>query len=135
MHLSSAVSNIDIVFINAYFLKLYKNNSGIIQYEAVHRKGYGMTEAEFLIALIESQLNNKYYYKGQVHSEYTKNLKYFCQVIVENTGEILQTSCECEAGKGLNAVCKHVAVYGSNGFSEFMWRTTLQGPQIFNRWL
>ena len=40
----------------------------------------------------------------------TKALAYFTKVCVHLEGHIVQSECECAAGQGPSAVCKHVAV-------------------------
>ncbi|KAJ8939001.1 hypothetical protein NQ314_011251, partial [Rhamnusium bicolor] len=47
--------------------------------------------------------------EGQVHSENTKALTYFTSIAFELNGRIVQSICECAAGKGPKAVCKHMA--------------------------
>lgn len=100
---------IDIVNINEYFLKVYNTPEGMSTFAAVHRKGYGMMKDLFLTALVYSLYNNHHCYRGQVNSEMTKNLTYFVKVIIHDNGEIVEGNCECVAGKGIKAVCKHIA--------------------------
>lgn len=78
-------------------------------FAAVHRKGYGMMKDFFLSALVHVKQNNHHYYRGQVNSEMTKNLTYFIRMVIHEEGEIVEENCECIAGKGTKAVCKHVA--------------------------
>lgn len=78
-------------------------------YQAVHRKGFNMMKEEFLLALVVS--NNKEYcfFRAQVNSEMTKSLTYFVKLALNQEGQIIEGTCECIAGKGTRAVCKHVA--------------------------
>lgn len=105
---SSIVPVMDIVHINQYFLQVYKEPEGMNMYAAVHRKGYAMMKNNFMTALVESK-KVLYFYRGQVNSEMTKNLTYFVKLVIDCAGNIIEGSCECIAGKGTQAVCKHVA--------------------------
>lgn len=107
---TSAVPQIDIVHINNYFLSVYKLAEGISMCAAVHRKGYSMMKNNFLLAVVESKSDENHFYRAQVNSEMTKALTYYVKLVISIDGSISEASCECIAGKGFRAVCKHVAV-------------------------
>lgn len=65
--------------------------------------------SEYLVALVSCTQNNLFFYKGQVRSEVTKALSYFVCIAIESDGKIIQSICECAAGKGPKAVSKHTA--------------------------
>jgi len=69
-----------------------------------------MTESEFLAALIEARNGDLFFYQSQLNSAFTKRLTYFSKIIVTKEGEIVEGSCECVAGAGTEATCKHIAV-------------------------
>ena len=50
---------------------------------------------------------NTYIY-GVVWSEMRKKVAYRADVMLEHTGVILESQCECGAGQGPSAHCKHV---------------------------
>lgn len=54
----SASPDLDIVNITTYFLEIYKDNVGMTEYAAVHRKGYNMMMNEYLMALVTCTQNN-----------------------------------------------------------------------------
>ena len=47
-------------------------------------------------------------YKGQCRAEMRRTLCYHCYASVEVNGEVLETECECAAGMGTTAHCKHI---------------------------
>lgn len=110
VQVTSIVPSIDIVHINNYFLKVYKFEEGMSMCATVHRKGYNMMKSNFLLALTESKNDEYVFYRAQVNSEMTKALTYFVKLVLVLDGSIAEASCECIAGKGNGAVCKHVAV-------------------------
>lgn len=134
----SAVPQIDIVDINEYFLRVYKGQEGMSMYSAVHRKGFNMMKENFLISLIQSVDKNLFFYRGQVNSEMTKSLTYFVRLIINLEGSILEGNCECIAGKGNAAICKHVAtvLYAILKFKEcgtwFIRKTCTEVKQIWH---
>lgn len=106
---STVVPQIDIVHINQYFLQLYKEQEGMSMYAAVHRKGFNMMRENFLTSLVVSNYKELFFYRAQVNSEMTKSLTYFVKLVINLEGNIIEGSCECIAGKGTKAICKHVA--------------------------
>lgn len=110
LRLISALPPIDIVHINNYFLSIYKLEEGMSTYTAVHRKGYSMMKNNFLLAVVEANRAEYHFYRAQVNSEMTKALTYYVKLVLCINGSIVEASCECIAGKGCRAVCKHVAV-------------------------
>ena len=110
---SSMPPNINSVFINSYFLRQYSSDGvGLSEFHSVNSHGYTMAMEKFLAAMTEvkDEGNSVIFYRGQVNSEMTKALTYFVRVCVQTDGRIVQSECECSAGKGPAAVCKHVAV-------------------------
>ncbi|XP_048487174.1 uncharacterized protein LOC125490849 [Plutella xylostella] len=105
----SETPDLDIVNITTYFLGVYTDNVGMTEYAAVQRKGYNMMMNEYLMALVTSIQNDVLFYRGQVHSENTKSLSYFVNIAIKTNGNVVQSMCECAAGKGPQAVCKHIA--------------------------
>lgn len=107
----TVLPNFDIININTYFLELYKEGIGMSDYSAVHRRGYNMLQNNYLLALVTANTSTHIFFKGQVHSENTKSLTYFASIAICNgSGCIIQSVCECVAGKGPKAICKHVSV-------------------------
>ena len=120
----SQVPALDIVNLNEYFSSVYNAKEGHTRYQMIHRKGYSMMDQNFLGACIEAWDGDMVFYHGQVNSEYTKQLTYFTKVVIHMNGRILESTCECVAGKGFRAICKHIAVmcYSVLRYSERgMW--------------
>lgn len=134
---SSVLPNINIVNIQEYFESVYSYEEGRSTCQMVHRKGYGMMDKNFLAALQECQDEDMYFYHGQVNSEYTKRLTYFTKLVVHQNGNIMESSCECVAGKGLRAVCKHISVicYPLLQFSERkVWQIRKTCTEVKQTW-
>ena len=105
--------------------------------EAVHKKSYNMMEQEFLRALTEAKESDYYFYRGQVNSQFTKSLSYFVLRALNLDGNIVQSQCECEAGAGPFAACKHVGVlcYALVHFKETRkWPIKLTVTQMPQMW-
>ncbi|XP_044757706.1 uncharacterized protein LOC123315871 [Coccinella septempunctata] len=133
----SAAPDVDIVNINTYFLEAYRDNVGMTECAAVHRKGYNMMMNEYLVALVTCTKNSFLFYRGQVHSENTKTLTYFMSIAFESDGKIVQSMCKCAAGKGPKAVCKHIACvcYAILRFKEHTeWRIKKTPTENKQKW-
>jgi len=109
----------------------------VSMFSLVLRKGFGMMEGDFVAAVIEVQKDGVCLFQSQVNSEYTKSLTYFTKIIVSEEGEIQETSCECVAGAGLSAGCKHLAAtlffilrYNERG----VWQVRKTCTQIPQKW-
>ncbi|XP_047027501.1 uncharacterized protein LOC124635615 [Helicoverpa zea] len=136
---TTVLPNFDIININTYFLELYKDSIGMSDYSAVHRRGYNMLQNNYLLALVTANTSTHIFFKGQVHSENTKALTYFASIAICNgSGSIIQSVCECVAGKGPKAICKHVSVlcYAILKFREqnkwFIKMTPTQKKQVWH---
>ena len=72
-------------------------------------------------------------------SEMTKKTRYTVRVIVTSNGTVLSSHCECTAGAGNKAKCKHVAVllFGMEGLSRTgkltMQKTCTDLPQQWHQ--
>ena len=106
----SQVPVLDVVNLNEYFASVCNAKEGHTRYQILYRKGYSMMDQNLLGACIEAWDRNTVFYHGQVNSEYTKQLTYFTKVVIHMDGHILESTCECVAGKGFRAICKHIAV-------------------------
>ncbi|CAH0731044.1 unnamed protein product, partial [Brenthis ino] len=83
--------------------------------------------------------NNNSNLSSQVHSENTKSLTYFASIAICNeSGCIIQSVCDCIAGKGPKAICKNVSVlcYAIFKFREQnVWlikHTPIQKKQVWH---
>ena len=74
-------------------------------------KGRLLLESERVEAGSFTQSNNKteYFFTAIVAAAMKKKVSYSVKVKVTQTGEILNSDCECPAGKGPHGSCKHVA--------------------------
>lgn len=70
--------------------------------------------------LFKSDEENCYYLKSGCRAEMKKSVVYTVDVCISFDGQILEARCECGAGMGPNAHCKHVAavIYGAHVFSS-----------------
>ena len=72
------------------------------------QKGQKMAD-EGVEALSFSVERSKVFFSGIVDAEMRKQVSYNIKFAVEeDTGEIIHSECECPAGKGPNATCKHI---------------------------
>lgn len=53
--------------------------------------------------------NADVYFSGIVHASMKKSVAYNVKMKVQWSGEIINTECECAAGQGPYATCKHLA--------------------------
>ncbi len=71
----------------------------------------GMYESKFLLSIRFSTMPNTTCIRGRVTSEYYKTaVKYQTDIILDEHGVVIETQCECGAGRGPEAHCKHVAL-------------------------
>ncbi|VDI05211.1 Hypothetical predicted protein [Mytilus galloprovincialis] len=70
--------------------------------------------------LFKSDEENCYYLKSGCRVEMKKSVVYTVDVCISFDRQILEAQCECGAGMGPNAHCKHVAavIYGAHVFSS-----------------
>ncbi|XP_041968197.1 uncharacterized protein LOC121725370 [Aricia agestis] len=85
--------------ITLYFLQFHKNP----------KDGKSLYEARFLHILRAAFIGDSCYFKGYIKAS-MKRIMYEANVKLSIKGEILECNCECVAGSGVCAHCKHVAV-------------------------
>ena len=64
--------------------------------------------AGFLKFVRSASHQDNFYYKSQCRAEMRKNVTYVVDVVVDKYSTVLQCQCECAAGMGPTAHCKHV---------------------------
>ena len=84
-------------------------------------------------------MDEKTFYTGQVRAEMRKGVSYMATISIEDNGQINETQCECAAGMGPTAHCKHVQVIllavvdFSSGKQPNMELTCTEKIQSFHR--
>ena len=54
-------------------------------------------------------MNDKTYIRAQVWAEMRKSVSYLVDLKLDPNGVLLEAQCECGAGQGPSAQCKHVS--------------------------
>jgi hypothetical protein len=55
-----------------------------------------------------ANVDEKYYFRSKCHAEMRKDITYLVDAVVDKDGVVLEGQCECGAGMGPEAHCKHV---------------------------
>ena len=69
-----------------------------------------MYKEGFLVSLMQAREKEKLYVRCQVMAEMTKGMKYVSKAVIDKHGTVGNSNCDCTAGAGSKAKCKHVAV-------------------------
>jgi hypothetical protein len=73
------------------------------------KKGWKIAADEGVQALSFCLYQGRFYYTGIVDAEMRKHCSYNIRIVVEETtADVMNAHCECPAGKGPTATCKHV---------------------------
>lgn len=72
------------------------------------KKGRQLFHEKFLKCTETFKMTNMVYIKSMCSAQTSKNVDYLVQTLVHKK-DIIQASCQCAAGAGLNAACKHLA--------------------------
>ncbi|XP_014675869.1 PREDICTED: uncharacterized protein LOC106815860 [Priapulus caudatus] len=70
--------------------------------------GHRLYDSRFLRFLRWAQDGNMTCYTGQCRAEMRRTVCYNTHIKIDTNGEVMETECECPAGMGPNAHCKHV---------------------------
>ena len=84
--------------------------------ERIHR----LYNEKFLRYFRMSTVNDNVFIKSSCHAEMKKGVCYTIDIELNTGGSVLETQCECAAGMGPQAHCKHVCatLYGAAMFSK-----------------
>jgi hypothetical protein len=105
----ASVPNIDEVKIESYIV--YRQSLDKQQNKDVSAFNNGKRLLEHCIealSLYEDATNQRTFFTGLVHAEYKSRVSYAVKFLLRSSGEIAFSSCECAAGQGPNATCKHI---------------------------
>ena len=93
----------------------------------IHPSALKMYKQGWLVSCMTVEDGNKHFLQCQVMSEMTKRTRYRVKVVITPTGVVVNSHCECTAGAGDKAKCKHVAVvlFGLEGLAR-TGRLTMQ---------
>ena len=86
----------------------------------IHPSALKMYKQGWLVSCMVAEKDSRCFLQCQVMSEMTKKTRYMVKVIMSPTGTVLNSHCECTAGAGNKAKCKHVAVvlFGMEGLAR-----------------
>ena len=76
----------------------------------IHRSSYPMFKDRFLVSLQYAGSGEQYFFKGKVRAQMKKTMIYETRLEISGSGTAKHGSCECVAGSGSHAQCKHVGV-------------------------
>lgn len=69
----------------------------------------GQKITESIMALPFASSTESVFFSGMVEATMRKRMPYTFKIRTAKSGEILNSNCECKAGAGVHATCKHVA--------------------------
>ena len=80
----------------------------------IHPSALSMYRERWLVGMVAAIENNRVFFRAVVRSEMRKQVRYVVMLRTDASGTILNAHCECTAGAGKQAKCKHVAtaLYG-----------------------
>ena len=94
-------------FIKAYFIK-HGRKDGTRPVKSLD-KGREMLDGMCVKACSVLQMDPVYYFTGMVRASMKRHVNYWCRMSCSDRGEIVNTECDCPAGTGPHAACKHLA--------------------------
>ena len=99
-------SDINIAKVGVYF---QVHNMSVSRGSNVQKSGYAMLKEEFMSTCGFKVEAGHVFFRAAIFAEMKKDMLYSVECRVSD-GEISFTYCECTAGHGPHAICKHVAV-------------------------
>lgn len=103
----------------------------------IHPSALPMYREGWIVTALAAQDNNRVYIQMIVRAEMKKQIRYYVHVILDSSGNILHSNCECTAGGGNKAKCKHIAtcLYGLESLSRTgMMKTEQTCTQVPQQW-
>lgn len=97
---------LNIAKVGCYFLE---HNLSVSRMSKVQKSGFAMFEEGFLNTCMFKVISDDVFLRAAVFAEMRKEVSYLVECRF-NDEEIVYTNCECTAGRGPHAICKHVAV-------------------------
>ena len=76
----------------------------------VHPSAHSMYRDGAVVSLLCGQEGGKTFIRCAIKSEMTKRVRYRVLAVILSSGAVQAANCECTAGSGARATCKHVAV-------------------------
>lgn len=92
--------------VNQHFLQEYYKQFDC----SYNQKGQQMYEQKYLLTLRKAAVNGCNFFVGRVSSEYRKRVVYAVNAKFSTNGFVSEVECECAAGRGPIAYCKHICV-------------------------
>lgn len=80
------------------------------RYNVMKNLGREMYENHYLLHARIAQSDGSYFIQGRCLAQMKKSVQYKCDIQISESSFIESTHCECAAGGGDTAHCKHVAV-------------------------
>ena len=103
---SCKFSGFTIAELNMYMME---NDIARSRLKEVSTTGHQMFNEGFITSLLSVNSDQGIFLKGIVHAEMKKGLQYKVLLRLSPTGSIQYSDCECPAGHGPKALCKHIA--------------------------
>ena len=76
----------------------------------IHKSAYPMFKAKFVKYVTVGELSGTHYFQGVIRAEMKKHMAYMVLLSLDRHGVVANAHCECAAGSGMAATCKHVNV-------------------------
>lgn len=93
--------------VTGYFIK-YGRKHNLKMVKAL-KKGREMLDAMCVEACSILHIGKCFFYTGIVQASMKRQVKYWCKISISDIGEVQMSECECTAGSGAHAACKHLA--------------------------
>ena len=74
------------------------------------KSAYPMFKANFAQSMLFGSSKDMFYFSGIVKAEMKKNITYHVSVAIDMSAVVQNGGCECTAGAGMQAQCKHIGV-------------------------
>lgn len=118
------------------FNEYLKMNEQVLEKE---KNAEDLYKAGFLNFVKVGSLDEVYYIRGECRAQMRKRTVYTFTIVANEVGNVRECECECPAGVGPNASCKHILAgfYALDSFSTskslITAETTTQLLQSFHR--
>ncbi|XP_069133482.1 uncharacterized protein [Argopecten irradians] len=95
-------------------------NTYLEQYDkSIEKVSMNMYKEKYLMYMRSVSYNDMFFVRSSCHAEMSKSVAYKIDVSFDSDGHVQESQCECAAGMGPNAHCKHVCtvLYAVSEFS------------------
>ena len=130
----------ELTYISSGFQCPSVTNDHIGEYfeDEIHPSALAMYREGWIVSALAAAEEGKVFIQMLIRAEMRKQMRYHVHVVLDDEGAVVQANCECTAGGGSRARCKHVAtcMYGLESLARTknmrLEATCTQAAQIWH---